>query len=261
MLAVDVSPSAEVPQGTFMGLEVYWGAIEAPGRELKARIELLNGAGEVAQAETRRLYPDWPSDRWPDDTLVIGRYRVRVDADLPPGPYQVRVGVVDADTGASVGPPSIVESLDVQPVPRSYAPPQPGREAGGCFDDTLCLLGYDVARDAGQLALTFYWQAERTMEHDYVLSTRIVDSTTPSVAVWSHDAAPREWQYPTTWWDAGEVVSETVTCPLDEVPEGQYRLGMVVYEPNSGAALPVTSTARADTALDQILLLESITVP
>jgi hypothetical protein len=261
LLAAAVSPEEEIRQGTFVGVEVYWGAVEAPGRALEACIELVDQEGAVAQAETRPLYPDWPSDRWPDDTIVVDRYRVRVDADLPPGPYRVRVGAVDAESGAPMGTPVPVAEVGVRPVARVYAPPRPEYPAGGCFNGVLCLLGYDVGAEDARQTFTFYWRAERTMAHDYVLSTRFVDPETPSVAVWAHDAAPRDWQYPTSWWDAGEVVSETVVGPPDEIPAGEYRLAVVVYEPSTGEALPVTGTTYAQSALDQILLLKTISIP
>jgi hypothetical protein len=35
---------------------------------------------------------------------------------------------------------------------------------------------------------------------------------------------------PTSWWAAGEVVSETVTLSLEGVPQGTYQLAVGLYD-------------------------------
>ena len=44
------------------------------------------------------------------------------------------------------------------------------------------------------------------------------------------DAMPQGGAYPTSWWIKGEVVSETVTLPLEGVPGGEYRLAVGLYD-------------------------------
>ncbi len=257
MLRVHVSPAAEVLQGTFLGLEIHWGAAEPPGRDLAVRVEFVDQAGNVAQVEQMALYPDWPSSQWPPDTIVIGRYRLRVDAHLPPGKYDVQVGAVDLLTDEPVGDPVALATLEVTPVARTYELPTPEFRAEGCFGDRLCVLGYDVDRRDDHLDFTFYWQAARLMEQDYVISTRLLDPSS-GAAVWQNDAVPRDWSYPTTWWDAGEVVSDTRGCDLSGVPPGRYQLAVVVYEPRSGEELTASSTGQP---AGQVLLLGKVDVP
>jgi len=79
-------------------------------------VELVDQGGAVAQVEQKVLYPDWPSAQWPSDTIVVGRYRVQVDAHLPPGEYNVQVSAVDLWTGEQVGQPAVVAMLKVRPV-------------------------------------------------------------------------------------------------------------------------------------------------
>jgi len=257
MLQVRVSPADEVLQGTFVGLEIYWGAAEPPERDLAVQVEFVDQAGNVAQVKRIPLYPDWPSSRWPSDTIVIGRYRLRVDAHLPPGAYGVRLGAVDLLTGEPIGDPVAVAMLEVDPVARTYELPTPEFRAEGCFGDCLCVLGYDVGRRDDHLDLVFYWQAARLMEQDYVMSTRLVDSPGGGV-VWQNDAAPRDWSYPTTWWDAGEVISDTVTCDLSGMPAGRYQLAVAVYEPRSGETLTASKSGQP---AGQILPLGEVDVP
>ena len=260
LLRVRVSPVDEVLQGTFMGLEGYWGAADPPGRDLAIEVAFVDQAGNVAQVERMALYPDWPSSQWPSDTTVIGRYRLRVDAFLPPGEYGVRVGAADLLTGEPIGDPAVVATLEVEPVARTYELPAPEFRTEGCFGDRLCVLGYDVGCRDDHLDFVFYWRAARLMEQDYVMSTRLVDPSSGAV-VWQNDAAPREWSYPTTWWDIGEVVSDTISCDLSGVPDGRYQLTIVVYEPRSGEVLTASSTGQLRQSAGQVLLLGEVDVP
>ena len=165
----------------------------------------------------------------------------------------MRVGAEDLLTGEPAGDSVTVATLEVDPVARTYAQPTPEFSAEGCFGERLCVLGYDVGRHE----FVLYWQATRLMEQDYAISTRLVDPASGAV-VWQNDAAPRDWSYPTTWWDVGEVVSDTVACDLSGVPAGRYQLAVVVYEPLSGETLTVSSAGQP---AGQVLLLGKVDVP
>jgi hypothetical protein len=255
-----VDPAEGILQGTFMGLEIYWGAVTPPEQNLSARIELVNQANTTVQVEQRPLYPEWPSSEWNPDTIVIGRYRVRVDAEMPAGDYDVKVGLADAKTGDLLGDLATLTTLQVKPLARTYQLPSPEFRTEGCFDERICLLGYALDHKNEHLVFNFYWQARQLMEHDYVMSTRLLDPSSTSI-VWQHDAAPRDWQYPTTWWDDGEVVSDTITCALDEVPTGRYQLEVAVYEPRSGEVLTASSSDQSKLSASGGLLLNSVNVP
>jgi hypothetical protein len=105
------------------------------------------------------------------------------------------------------------------------------------------MLGYDAEYLEDRVVLVFYWQATRLMERDYSMSTRLLDPDSETV-VWAHDAAPRDWSYPTSWWDLDEVVSDTVTCDLSALSAGQYQLAVVVYDPRSGETLTTSISYR-----------------
>jgi len=66
------------------------------------------------------------------------------------------------------------------------------------------------------------------------------------------DAMPRGGAYPTSWWQAGEVVSETVTLPLAGVPSGRYRLAVGLYDPSG--RLPAIGADGQRLADDRVIL-------
>jgi hypothetical protein len=71
------------------------------------------------------------------------------------------------------------------------------------------------------------------------------------------DVVPRGWAYPTTSWEAGEVVSDDLHLPLNEVPAGTYRLVVGVYDPDTGDRLPVHGAG----ASAEVLSLQEIVLP
>jgi hypothetical protein len=94
------------------------------------------------------------------------------------------------------------------------------------------LAGYDleaVEARTGPARLTLWWQALQAPRADYTVFVHLFDPDTDAIVAQS-DAMPRGGAYPTSWWAAGEVVSETVTLSLEGIPEGTYRLAVGLYD-------------------------------
>ena len=98
-------------------------------------------------------------------------------------------------------------------------------------------LGYDLERQPlapGQsLNLTLYWQALRPVPGSYKVFTHLLDAG--GVVRGQRDQLPRDGQYPTDQWLAGEVVVDRYVLPVDGVaPSGSYRLEIGMYDPQLG---------------------------
>ena len=133
----------------------------------------------------------------------------------------------------------------------SFSTPQ--HATSETFGQDLRLLGYDVAQDAEALRLTLHWRAERRMSHYYKFFVHLfVPDTLELVA--QADVVPRDWTYPTTWWEAGEVVSDEIILPLEGVPGGWYALAVGVYTPDEGRLL-------TGDGADRFILGEEVVVP
>jgi hypothetical protein len=260
ILDAELNPDDKILQGTFMGFEIYWGAISAPERDLTVQIELLDQKGRVVQTEQRPIYPEWSSDQWLADTIVLGHYRMRMGADITSGEYDVQIRLVDSITRKAIGHPSVLTTLKVLPVERTYKYPDPQVHTKAQFDEKIRLLGYDTIRHDDQIEITLYWKAMQLMETDYVMSIRLLDPSSKAI-VWQNDAAPRNWSYPTTWWDIDEIVSDTVTCKLGKVSAGRYQLEVVVYEPETGNVLAASSNSQRQAPPSGGTLVGQINIP
>jgi hypothetical protein len=88
------------------------------------------------------------------------------------------------------------------------------------------------------------WAAARPPAADYTVFAHLVSPIGELLA--QRDAPPQDGRYPTSAWDAGEVVTDTLGIPLLSTLAGQtvcMRLGL--YDPTTNVRL-----ARLDAAGD-----------
>lgn len=144
------------------------------------------------------------------------------------------------------------------PTRRQFTLPHPPHPLQADFDNQIKLLGYNSPQisDLGppthstssgqatdrrppELSVTLYWQALATPAN----VTRFVQFIGPDGQIYGqNDSAPDRGQYPTSLWQPGEVVVETVTLPLQpERPAGNYALHIGLYHADTGVRLPLIS--------------------
>jgi 4-amino-4-deoxy-L-arabinose transferase-like glycosyltransferase len=132
------------------------------------------------------------------------------------------------------------------------------------LDDKVRLLGYDLTAksyEPGQvIGLTLYWQALRAMEEDYTVFTHLLGSYNPLTngPVWGgHDSRPGGGTYPTTVWEAGEIVIDECGIPIQaDAPPGGYQLEVGMYHLATMERLLVLDASR--TVRDDRILLSTL---
>jgi hypothetical protein len=121
------------------------------------------------------------------------------------------------------------------------------------------LLGYTLepsSPQSGQPArLTLYWQALASMDNDYRVLVHLRDAGGGDVLVADH--APLGSIYPTTLWQPGEIIRETVTFTLpSDLSAGTYTLLTGMYHPDTLERLPVAG----DVSGENVVLLDTLTL-
>jgi hypothetical protein len=127
--------------------------------------------------------------------------------------------------------------------------------------DKVRLLGYDLTAESyepGQvIGLTLYWQALMAMEEDYTVFTHLLGPYNPLAngPTWGgHDSPPGGGTYPTTVWEAGEIVIDEYRMPIQaDAPLGEYQLEVGMYHLATMERLPVLDDSGA-VRDDRILL-------
>jgi hypothetical protein len=115
----------------------------------------------------------------------------------------------------------------------------------------------ESARAGEALSATLYWKSTAKANRDYTVFVHLVDSNGEVRA--QVDAQPRGGAYPTSIWDAGELIRDdyALALPRDLAP-GTYGIEIGVYEYPSLARLAVSDASGK--ALGDHLILANVTV-
>ncbi len=100
------------------------------------------------------------------------------------------------------------------------------------------MLGYQPYALGKNVRFVLYWQALARLEQAYTVFVHIVDEAGQIVI--QGDTQPRGGEFPTTAWPVREVIDDahTISLPAD-MPAGEYRIVLGLYELESGTRLPV----------------------
>jgi len=251
---VSVTLSAQVlpPEGV-LGVEVVWGTRTAPLRDVEARLALLTLNGEEIQDVLFKPCSGWPTSQWGQGAVARGYGMLRINPFVPRGIYSVTVGLVEPDGGVRIGVPAPVGVVEVQAPERSFSPPPMTHVSGVTFGDVLRLLGYDLEVKDEEIDLTLHWQALRRMDVAYKFFVHLYEAESGALVAQA-DVMPRNWTYPTDWWEAGEVVSDEIPLSLEGVSPGDYWLAVGVYEPETGSRLLATDASGKPLPENRVLL-------
>jgi hypothetical protein len=230
-------PSDPLRQGDTFSIEAVWITEESPSRDWQLQVRIETTEGLTAQQTSFPLRPDHQTSTWPDEAAVRGEYAVPIDPHLPPGRYDLTLALFPTSDDPATARSTTVGAIEVRPLERSFTAPLLAHKVDAVFSDALALLGYGLHREADTLRLAFHWQALRRMDY-YKIFVHLYDAQS-GVLIAQHDTVPREWMYPTNWWEAGEVVSDEIALSLEGVPAGVYRIDVGVYDPDTLERLPV----------------------
>jgi hypothetical protein len=82
-----------------------------------------------------------------------------------------------------------------------------------------------------------YWQSLAPVDTDYTVFVHIRNANGEMVA--QKDGPPAAGAYPTSLWDSGEIIKDSLIIPLENLEPGQYSLVTGLYDARTGERLPV----------------------
>lgn len=230
----------KITQGDFLWVNAHWASDGQPGQDYQACAALIDENGEAAEMECQPLLKELPASRWAANEIVRGGAILQPDPFMAPGTYSRTLSLVDEQTGTILGRSLFLGPVEIEALPRNYDAPDPTQPLNARWADEISLPGYDLSVSDTSLSLTLYWQALKRSPSFYKFFAHVIDQETGAVAA-QEDTVPRNWSYPTTWWDKGEVVEDTIDIDIESLPSGQYRLQIGFYDPDTGDRIPVYS--------------------
>jgi hypothetical protein len=231
-LRVSLAPQ-ETVQGGAVKAGVRWASSAAPARDYQICFFLVNDQGETARKICQQPVSGWPTSQWGADAVARGDYVIALDQGFRPGLYNLEMALVELGGTQPVG-----ETVSLGEI--SVIPFDPQQKTSLCWAGDLCLRGYDLAQNEGQLEVALFWQAAAPLQESYKRFMHLVDPKDGRVVAQS-DAVPRDWTYPTDIWEAQEIIADPITLPLEGVEPGSYELRAGWYAVDGGQVLPACS--------------------
>lgn len=146
----------------------------------------------------------------------------------------------------------------IHQLPKPFERATPAR-----FGEGLYLRGVTLKRSADQLVVTPSWDVRADLPSDYLLFLHLLDNSGRRIA--QIDVAPNGAEGPpTSGWLPGEQIAVPLPLPLPQnLPAGDYRLVMGLYDARSGERLPLREgpTVPAEQAGPHALLLDTLRFP
>ena len=235
-----------VQQGYWVTVNLGWTARATVAEDYTACFQLINAKQVISAESCTLISPDWPTARWAAGEVVRDHYRLHVNPHLPAGDYMLALVIADG-ANQRIGQPTTIGALTVTALPRTFVAPRPQVRTDLRLGEAIALLGYDLRVTAAvtpTVRLTLYWQARQPITHSYKVFVHLVDPATNTILAQS-DAAPRQWRYPTTWWQTGEVVAEIIELPIDPAATTAPFLRIGLYDEATGARLRMLNQAGA----------------
>ncbi len=240
------SATVTQPASNRLSVRLAWSAARPIAANYGISLRLFDAGGQLrVSLDTQPGYGFLPTSLWQPGELVTDRYTLALPEDLSPDDYCLQVVLYQVPTLEPVGQARLGDfslplenPFEMQRPPRSFLLPTPEHPLEVDFGEEVRLAGYDLAQGEEALHLTLWWQARQTPQVDYTIFVHLLDPATETLVTQS-DAEPRGGAYPTSWWVAGEVISETVTLSLEDVPAGAYRLAVGLYD-RTVTRLPAT---------------------
>jgi hypothetical protein len=241
---ISVTPAARSAEaGQTLPIEVCWRTLAPADKNYTVFVQAIGP--EEAVVAARYTYPglgSYPTAIWEPGRVFCDTVRLPIPPDLARTlVYRLSIGLLDDEsdhrlpTADRSGNPvqSFVGSVRLAAnVLTATAAPPPG-------DGAIRLAGADFPatwRPGMDHTVTLDWYAAQAVPVDYTVFLHLRDDSGNLVA--QADGPPLDGWYPTSWWSAGERVSDTHTFALPAgAPPGVYRLVAGLYDPATGERL------------------------
>lgn len=264
-LGYDLIGGAVIPAGRLLQVRLYWQATGPLSADYRSFVHLDTPPDATTMVTSDNFHPgdaqaqiDVPSLGWSPELYVRDEHRVLLPQDTLPIAYALQVGLYERDSGRRLsllpgqgagqqGDTIYLQQVHVLPARplRPTAVPNPRTVHLG---ESIQLLGYGVDTGflpegrirAGQaITVSLYWRASAPVDQSYTVFIHLLDAAGGVRA--QRDGPPMDGRYPTYDWLPGQIIKDQsrLTVPLD-LPPGEYRLVVGMYELPTEQRLPVT---------------------
>ena len=209
-------PKTTLPSDSNLAVTLYWRAQNPPRADYSSSVKVVDGAGNVYGQEDSQFPGSVPTTRWRLDQYAEDLHSVPIAPGTPPGVYTLTVAAYEFagpslsvldENQAHQGPVYTLGHVTLtrpQQLPATVYSTMPLHAAMG----PLTLVGANIPpgpHDAGsELRFELFWQAGPAPRPDARLQLQLVSPDGHPFQ--SLTTAPARSDYPTSAWEAGEIV-------------------------------------------------------
>jgi len=245
-------PEQALP-GENLSLSLYWQAKGKPSEDLTFVLSPLGSGGQVVSSREGSLANAvFPTSKWGTGSVLQDFLDFSSPADPAGGDYPLRLDVRSSRGIVSVP----LGTLKVRGRAPRYDIPKIQHRLDVPLGNAL-LLGYDTdstqgAKAGGTLPVTLYWKANGATDMSYKVFLHLTNAENRPLS--QQDDFPMGGLAPTSAWRPGEVITDLHKLIIkSDVPAGEYRLLVGLYEPETGLRLKTPQG-------EDSVLLEKVTV-
>ncbi len=252
LIGAQLDPSHILTPQTPQSLSLYWQVDDVVTEDYVVSIALLDESGTEKASwlgtPTRGIYP---STDWQPGEVIRDPWRLDLNtADttemLAPGDYALSVTLLNRQTGEALGRASL-GTMEVSDRRRLFEIPALQHTTDLRLGDSIKLLGYNLSQEpltgGARLTAKLYWQAIETIPTAYTVFVQVLGPD--GAVVGQHDGLPADGTLPTTIWEVAEVVPDRHQIDFAITQNGEYRVIVGMYDPTTGARLPITDATGA----------------
>ena len=233
-----------VPPGAEIVGKIFWQATQPTDQAYKLEFALLGTDQTKYVIAELPLSPTYPVAEWRRSEAVGAAYKFRIPAVAPAGDYPLLVSVVNARTGAYIGPITPLATITVTAQQRKFELPQNVTPISAVINDEVELIGYrlddQIVAPRDSFGLTLYWRSLQPARSNYTVFVHAVGPDQVMRGQW--DSVPVEGQAPTSGWLPGEIIEDHYEVPMaKDAPPWKYDIFVGMYNSATGERLPLTS--------------------
>ena len=238
--------AGQVRTGEETAITLYWQALKPVGKDYTTFIHALGrGLTKVGEVNGYAGQGNFPPSRWPVGPIIEDRYTFTIDpAAQAPTLMRLNVGFFDHER-QDLPPLQIVDAQgDEAPahvaqqvlVAAGSGADEPCSRMSVTFAGQISLRCADLlAGEAGQKILRLRWSVDARPQQDYTVFIQLWQD---GRQVAGFDGPPFKGDLPTIYWQPEFRLVDDHVLDLSQLPAGDYRLVIGLYNPLSGERLP-----------------------
>jgi hypothetical protein len=254
LIQADYAPS-RAEQGGWIIVDVWWGSGAPILDDYSVCLNLEAENRSSIDAHCEQISPDRPTSQWQANEIVRTKQLFQVKPEWTTGDYKLALTLKDEE-GHEVGQKAILGDFVLEGLDHKFSIPNPMAVVEASWQDMISLTGFDQTESGEMVDLTLYWHALKDLDTSYKIFLHVTDENTGEL-VQQIDFIPQLWAYPTDWWIAGEYITDPISLPLSNLPDGEYQVWLGIYDPDTGERLTVSDKSGMEYA-NKSLLLTSI---